>query len=44
MKRINRTTNLGDKIKDTTENFKKEFLCETVQKTKGTTGKIRLLN
>jgi hypothetical protein len=34
MKRINRTTNLGDKIKDTVENFKKEFLSETVQKTK----------
>ena len=34
MKRINRTTNLGDKIKDTIENLKKEFLSETVQKTK----------
>lgn len=34
MKRINRTTNLGDKIKDTIENFKKEFLSESKQKTK----------
>lgn len=34
MKRINRTTDLGDKIKETIENFKKEFLSETVQKTK----------
>jgi hypothetical protein len=34
MRRINRKTDVRDKIKETIENFKKEFLIETKQKTK----------